>query len=163
MDTYYLQNSRGCFVKIPHVAEFRTSAVEVPTVFLTQREYGESSLDDETKEELELAVTVSNRENDVLRQVIGQATGELRHQTTSEVTEGSGYDRGDEWAGNGDGFYMMRHLEVGSKTSLGEAGKGMRSGWRKERKSWECRCVVQGVWERRVMETRSLERRVLER
>ena len=78
--------------------------MEVPTIRLTRNEYGESSLDEEKREELELAVTTSDSEDDVLRQVIGQATRELRRQTTSEDTEGSGYDSGDEWAGNGDGF-----------------------------------------------------------
>ena len=75
LDTYYIQNSRGRYVEIPRDAEFRASAVEVPTVHITRNEYGESSLNEETREELELAVSTSDSEDDVLRQVVGQAAG----------------------------------------------------------------------------------------
>ena len=74
------------------------------TVRITRNEYGESSLDEGTREELELAVSTSYSRDDVLRQVIGQAKWELRRQTTSEDTEVSGYDSVVELAGNGDGF-----------------------------------------------------------
>ena len=80
------------------------STVEVPTLRPTRNEYGESSLDEGTRQELELALSTSDSEDDVLRQVIGQATRELRRQMTSEDTEASGYDTSDEWAGNRDGF-----------------------------------------------------------
>ena len=104
LDTYYIQNSRGRYVEIPRDTEMRANAVEVPTVRLTNLGYGESSVDDETREELELAVTTSESEDDVLREVIGQATREMRRQTASDDTEASGYDSGDEWAGNGGDF-----------------------------------------------------------
>ena len=35
LDTYYIQNSRGRYVEIPRDAEFRASAVKVPTIRLT--------------------------------------------------------------------------------------------------------------------------------
>ena len=103
-DTYYIQNSRGTFVEIPHEGEAGVNAVEVPAVRLADHEYGDSSLDDETRAELELAETGGDAGEDILREVIHQATLEMIHQTTFDETEGSGYDSGDEGSGNGSGF-----------------------------------------------------------
>ena len=100
-DTYYIQNSRGTFVEIPREGEACASAVEVPAVRLADREYGDSSFDEETRAELELAETGGE---DVLREVIHQATLEILQQTTYDETDGSGYDSGDEGSGNGSGF-----------------------------------------------------------
>ena len=103
-DAYYIQNSKGTFVEIPREGEMQASTVDVPMVRLADREYGDSSFDEETKAELELAETGGDGNEDILREVISQATQEMIGQTGGEATDWSGYDSGDEESGNGSGF-----------------------------------------------------------
>ena len=69
--TYFILNSRGRYIESSQDAEFRASAVEVPTIHPTRNEYVDSFLDEETREELELSASTSNSEDDVLRPVMG--------------------------------------------------------------------------------------------
>ena len=82
----------------------QASTVDVPMVRLADCEYGDSSFDEETRAELELAETGGDGNEDILRQVIRQATQEMIWQTRGEATNWSGYDSGDEEWGNGRGF-----------------------------------------------------------
>ena len=103
MDTYYVQNARGKLRRIPRESDMRVNAVDVPTVKRADRSEN-LSFDEETQTEFELAETGADGGDGILREVISQATQEMRRQTTFGDTDGSGYDSGDEESGNGSGF-----------------------------------------------------------
>ena len=103
LDKYYIKDpDTGKYREILRNTVTGVNAVELPTVGMTAGEPDtESSVDEETREELELAEAYSGGD-EILREVIGQATDVMRKQLQVEgVTDSE--DSEDE-SGNVEGF-----------------------------------------------------------
>lgn len=99
-DTYLIADEHGCFRAVARYKEHETNAAEIPTVGRRDDSLTEdaSDLEDEAVEELEIAETSEGEDEDVLRDVIGQATkGMWKH----DYSESAG-DADSESLGNGE-------------------------------------------------------------
>ena len=100
-DTYVIADEHGCFRAVERYKEHETNAAEIPTVGRRDDSSTDdaSDLEDEAVEELEIAETSEGEDEDVLRDVIGQATEEMWKHDYSE----SAGDADSESSGNGEG------------------------------------------------------------
>ena len=100
MDKYYIKDSKDKYHKVPRNTAAHVNAVELPKIRLTDIDSGvESSLDDKTRQELELAEASSEPGDDeILREVIGQATDVMRRQYLADASDNSDdeYDVGND-------------------------------------------------------------------
>ena len=103
LDKYYIKDpDSGKYREILRNKVTGVNAVELPTVGRTAGEPDtESSVDEETREELELAEAYSGGD-EILREVIGQATDVMRKQLQVEGVTDS--EDSDEESGNAEGF-----------------------------------------------------------
>jgi len=106
LDTYYLKDGKGKYREVPRNTVSNVNAVEWPCVRLTGSDSGtESSMDDETRNELELAEASSEPGGDeVLREVIGQATDVMRRQLRQDNPTDASEPESDSSSGNAFGF-----------------------------------------------------------
>ena len=101
-DTYIIADGSGEFREVPRYYEGGANAVEIPRVGIDQSSSGSSGINQETWEDLEIVESAGESEEDVMRNVIGQATRAMREQA-SEDSDNS-YDEADpedEWTNSG--------------------------------------------------------------
>ena len=92
LDKYYIKNDKGKYREVPRNSTAQVNAVELPRIRLNSESGIESTVDKETRRELELADESSEPgEDEILREVIGQATDVMRKQMRSD-----GSDRADD-------------------------------------------------------------------
>ena len=100
LDKYYIKDEKDKYREVPRNTAAQVNTVELPRIRRTYSESGaESSLDDETRQELELAEASSEPGDDeILREVIGQATDVMRRQMRVDMSDSSeeDYDAGNE-------------------------------------------------------------------
>ena len=72
-DTYVIANERGRFCEMQRYSECESHATEIPTI----GHKDSADLDEEVMEELGLAELSDGKDEDILRDVIGQATEEM--------------------------------------------------------------------------------------
>ena len=100
LDKYYIKDTKDKYCEVPRNTAAQVNSVELPKIRLTDIDSGvESSLDDETRQELELAEASSEPGDDeILREVIGQATDVMRRQYLADASDNSDdeYDAGND-------------------------------------------------------------------
>ena len=99
-DTYVIADEHGRFRAVERYREHESNAAEIPTIGRRSdaSQGGNYGLDEETIEELDIVETTDGEEEDILRNVIGQATEELWKHEYSESAE----DADSESSGNGE-------------------------------------------------------------
>ena len=78
-DAYVIADEHGCFRALERYMKHETNAAEIPTVGCRDDSSTDnaSDLEDEASEELEIAQTSEGEDEDVLCDVIGQATEKM--------------------------------------------------------------------------------------
>jgi len=104
LDKYYIKDSKGKYIEVPRNVTAPVNAVEVPRIRISYDEVGMgSSIDEETRDELELAEASSEPGDDeILREVIGQATDVMRKQMRAD--DPGSPDETDPESGNESDF-----------------------------------------------------------
>ena len=104
LDKYYIKDGKQRYREVWRNTTTQVNAVELPRVRLAPNEYGmAASMDDETRSELELAEMSSDHgDEEILREVIGQATDVMRKQM--RIDESSELDELDSEPGNESDF-----------------------------------------------------------
>ena len=90
LDKYYIKDDKGNYHEVPRNSTAQVNAVEFPRIRLNSKSGIESTVDKETRRELELAVESSEPgEDEILREVFGQATDVMRKQMRSDGSDSS--------------------------------------------------------------------------
>ena len=105
LDKYFIKDSKHKYREVPRNYTTHVHAVELPRVRIADDPYGEpSSMDEETREELELAeASCEPGSDEILREVIGQATDVMRKQmsvddmSSSDETHESNLESGNDF------------------------------------------------------------------
>jgi hypothetical protein len=109
-DTYVISDEKGHFREVKRYLDRTTNAVEIPRIGRRPDTEG-SELDDGTREDLEIVEASGDSGEDIIRDVIGEATRAMREQSGQGTEDDDSYDEagGDSedepWmAGNGSDF-----------------------------------------------------------
>jgi hypothetical protein len=108
LDKYYIRDpENGKYREVQRNTITNVNAVELQKVRLTEGEPGtEKSMDDETRDELELAGAYKKRGGDeILQELIGQATNVMRRQSQGDgITD---LEDSESDLGNGSGYIAI--------------------------------------------------------
>ena len=105
-DTYVISDEAGEFRAVPRYHEKGVSAVDIPRIGMNRTWSESSGIDQETREELEIVESARESDEDIMRNVIGQATRAMRRQSADSDNS---YDEADsqddlEESGNDSDF-----------------------------------------------------------
>ena len=105
-DTYVISDEAGEFRAVPPYHEKGVSAVDIPRIEMNHTGSESSSIDQETRKELKIVESARESNEDIMRNVIGQATRAMRRQS---VDSDNSYDEADseddlEESGNDSDF-----------------------------------------------------------
>ena len=105
-DTYVIPDAAGKFRAVPRYHEKGVSAVDIPRIGMNRPWSESSGIDQETREELEIVESARESDEDIMRNVIGQATRAMRRQSADSDNS---YDEADsednlEESGNDSDF-----------------------------------------------------------
>ena len=108
-DTYVIADDTGRFHKVKRYHEKSANAVEIPKVGIKRQSSESSGIDEETLGDLDIVEASGDSDEDVIRDVIGQATKAMREQSLQESDDDSYDEAGsseDDWlqAGNESNF-----------------------------------------------------------
>ena len=118
LDKCYIKNDKGKYREVRGNSAAQVNAVKLPRIRLNSESGIESTVDEATHRELELAEESSELgEDEILREVIGQATDVMRNQMRRDESDSLNDQELD--LGNESDFYAVRGLEVAIHTSIG--------------------------------------------
>ena len=110
-DTYIISDEGGLFRPVNRYLERAVNAVEIPRIGKSQSSDG-SDLEEDTKADMEIVEASGDSEEDIIREVIGEATKAMKEQSRygleyddNSYDEASGDSEDDSWSsGNAGGF-----------------------------------------------------------
>ena len=81
-DTYIISDEVGKFKPVPRYHEKSSNAVDIPRIGYITGDNNGAGIDKETREDFELLESGEESDEDVIRNVIGQATRPMREQSS---------------------------------------------------------------------------------